>query len=245
MTEGTKQMTVALALLMAIACSIGAAAETVPAPPADQAQATALPPPTYRLEAGDAIDIRFLSNPELNEQAQIRPDGRVSMQIVGELTFSGLTIAEATSLVTTAFKDTLKQPSVTVQVRTFANRRVFVAGEVAKPGVLPLIGDQTAIGAIAEAGGLRSTAKRNEIVVIRRGANDIPEQIRVSMSGGSDHVPQAAAFRLAPMDVVIVMESGIAKADRAVDQYVRQLIPVLLTGGFTYLFNGTVVAGVH
>jgi len=167
------------------------------------------------------------------------------MQIVGELTFTGLTIAEATTLVTTSFKDTLKQPSVTVQVRTFANRRVFVAGEVAKPGVLPLIGDQTAIGAIAEAGGLRSTAKRNEIVVIRRGANDIPEQIRVSMGGGSDHIPPAAAFRLAPMDVVIVMESGIAKADRAVDQYVRQLVPVLLTGGFTYLFNGAVVTGVH
>jgi polysaccharide export outer membrane protein len=139
-----------------------------------------------------------------------------------------------------------------VQVRNFVNRRVFVAGEVARPGVLALVGDQTALGAITEAGGLKSSAKRNEIVVIRRGANDAPEQIQVSMRGrphqgstrGRTDAPQAAAFRLQPMDVVVVMESGIARADRAVDQYVRQLVPVLLTGGFTYLFNGGVL-GVH
>jgi polysaccharide export outer membrane protein len=208
---------------------------------------------TYRLETGDTIEVRFLSNPELNELGQIRPDGRFSMQIVGELRLSGLTVADAMALVASVYKDTLKQPSVTVQVRNFANRRVFVAGEVARPGVLALVGDQTAIGAITEAGGLKASAKRNEIVVIRRGANDTPEQIQVSMRGRrsqgsmrgrSTDAPQAAAFRLQPMDVVVVMESGIARADRAVDQYVRQLVPVLLTGGFTYLFNGGVL-GVH
>src|SRR5438094_9777584 len=173
----------------------------------------------YRLEAGDTIDIRFLLNPELNEQAQIRPDGRISMQMVGELRLSGLTVAEAMALVAHAYKDTLKQPSVMVQGRTFASRRVFVAGEVARPGVLPLVGDQTAMGAITEAGGLKASAKRNEIVVIRRGANDLPERILVSMRGRGNGAPQAAAFRLQPMDVVVVTESGIARVDRAVDQY--------------------------
>jgi protein involved in polysaccharide export with SLBB domain len=235
-----------LAWLIAIASLIAASArgadlwgpnEQVPPAAGSSTAASA----TYRLEAGDTIEVRFLSNPELNELGQIRPDGRFSMQIVGELHLSGLTVAEAMALVTTVYKDTLKQPSVTVQVRTFANRRVFVAGEVARPGVLALVGDQTAMGAITEAGGLKSSAKRNAIVVIRRGANDAPEQFQVSMRGRSTDAPQAAAFRLQPMDVVVVMESGIARADRAVDQYVRQLVPVLLTGGFTYLFNGGVL----
>lgn len=231
-----------LVCLVALIFTLGAAAHA--APQADQqtppAQAPAVSP-TYQLEPGDTIELRFLSNSELNEQAQIRPDGRISMQIVGELRLSGLTIAQATELVEKTFKDTLKQPSVSLQVRTFANRRVFVAGEVARPGVIPLVGEQTAIGAIAEAGGFKLSAKRNEIIVIRRGPNDMPEQIRISMNGSGSNAPQAAAFRLAPLDVVVVAESGIARADRAVDQYVRQLIPVLLTGGFTYLFNGAVV----
>jgi hypothetical protein len=46
---------------------------------------------------------------------------------------------------------------------------------------------------------------------------------------------------LQPLDVVVVHESGVAKANRAVDQYIRQMVPVLLTGGFTYLFNSAVI----
>jgi polysaccharide export outer membrane protein len=233
-----------LAWLIALASTLAVSAQAADLPGSGQLSSPSSAQTSsaaYRLEAGDTIEVRFLSNPELNEQAQIRPDGRISMQIVGELRLSGLTVAEAMALVANVYKDTLKQPLVTVQVRTFANRRVFVAGEVVRPGVLPLVGDQTAMGAITEAGGLKSSAKRNEIVVIRRGANDTPERIQVSLRGRGTGPPQAAAFRLEPMDVVVVMESGIARADRAVDQYVRQLVPVLLTGGFTYLFNGGVL----
>jgi polysaccharide export outer membrane protein len=192
----------------------------------------------YRLSPGDALDIKFMLNPELNEQVQIRPDGYISMPLVGELSVAGATVSELVARLTRSFETVLKSPSVVVQVREFANRRVFVGGEVGRPGVLPLVGRQTALGAVMEAGGLTRASSRAEIIVLRRGDEDLPRTIRLSMKSKNGVAPDAAAFQLQPLDVVLVNESGVSKTNRAVDQYVRQMVPVLLTAGFSYLFNG-------
>jgi len=133
---------------------------------ADAARAAALPPVTdddqglYRLGPGDSIEIAFMQNPELNVQVQIRPDGRISMPLVGELLVAGTTITELSTRLASAYADILRAPSTTIQVREFANRRIFVGGEVARPGVLPLVGRQTALGAVMEAGGSFAAAPR-------------------------------------------------------------------------------------
>jgi protein involved in polysaccharide export with SLBB domain len=191
----------------------------------------------YRLGPGDVLDIKFLLNSELNEQVQVRPDGFIAMPLVGELSVAGLTVSDLVSKLTKAFETVLKSPSVIVQVREFANRRVFVGGEVGRPGVLPLIGRQTALGAVMEAGGLKSSANRDGIVVLRRGDEDTPRVIHLSMKSADGTAPEASAFQLQPLDVVFVNESGVSRANRAVDQYVRQMSPMLLTAGFSYLFH--------
>jgi polysaccharide export outer membrane protein len=191
----------------------------------------------YRLSPGDALDIKFMLNPELNEQVQIRPDGYISMPLVGELSIAGATVSELVARLTKSFEPVLKSPSIVVQVREFANRRVFVGGEVGRPGVLPLVGRQTALGAVMEAGGMKVSANRGEIIVLRRGDEDAPRVIPLSMKAKKGVAPEAAAFRLQPLDVVLVSESGVSRANRAVDQYLRQMVPILLTGGFSYLFN--------
>jgi polysaccharide export outer membrane protein len=198
----------------------------------------------YRLSPGDALDIKFMLNPELNEQVQIRPDGYISMAMIGELNIAGLTVSELVARLTKSFEAVLKSPTVVVQVREFANRRVFVGGEVGRPGVLPLVGRQTALGAVMEAGGLTRGSNRDELVVLRRGDEDVPRTIRLSMKPKNGVAPEAAAFQLQPLDVVLVSESGVSKTNRAIDQYVRQMVPVLLTGGFSYLFNAGSIFGV-
>lgn len=209
----------------------------------EAARAQAVPPVTetddgsYRLAPGDAIDIKFMHNPELNEAVRIRPDGRISMPLVGELLVAGTTIGELATRLGTAYEDILRSPSVTIQVREFANRRVFVGGEVQRPGMLPLVGQQTALGAVLEAGGFNTSANRSEVVVIRRGDQDQPRVITLSMRKTHAAAPEAASFRLQPLDVVIVAESGVARAGRAMDQYVRQMLPVALTGGFSWLLG--------
>jgi len=196
---------------------------------------------SYRLAAGDAIEIRFLHNPELNEQVQIRPDGRISLQAAGEVRVSGLTVAGVVSRLTDMYRDVLRSPDVTVQVRTFANNRVFVGGEVVRPGMLALVGEQTALGAITEAGGLKPSAKRDEVIVIRRGENEMPQLLKLSGKRQGPEPSDVSSFALEPLDVVLVPESGIARTNRAIDQYVRQMFPGVITAGFTYLFNGSFV----
>jgi protein involved in polysaccharide export with SLBB domain len=210
---------------------------------ADAARLSAVPPVTdadegaYLLVAGDVVEIEFLHNPELNETVRSRPDGRISMPLVGELLVAGATITELSTRLATAYVDILRAPSVALQVREFANRRVFVGGEVQRPGMLPLIGRQTALGAVMEAGGLRPSAARDEVIVIRRGSDDAPRVLRLALEGRNGQAPEAASFSLEPLDVVLITESGVARTSRAIDQYVRQLIPITLTGGFSWLLG--------
>jgi polysaccharide export outer membrane protein len=211
--------------------------------PAREQQAP--PDSAYQLESGDVVDIRFFYNEELNTKAQIRPDGTISMPLLGEIVVRGSTIRDLTEILTNRYRSTIRNPAMTIQVEGFANRKVFVGGEVMRPGVLPLVGEQTLLGAIFEAGGFTRAGNRKDVTVLRRSPTGTVESITVSLRGTT---PQQARtrtvgeqFLLRPLDVVVVHESGVGKANRVVDQYIRQMIPVLLTGGFTYLFNGTIV----
>lgn len=226
-------------LLLAAAWQPAAAQTSI----VEAARLSAVPPVTdmdegaYRLAAGDLVEIEFLHNPELNETVRIRPDGRISMPLVGELLVAGATITELSTRLATAYVDILRTPSVAIQVREFANRRVFVGGEVQRPGMLPLIGRQTALGAVMEAGGLRPSATRDEVIVIRRGFDDAPRVLRLALKSRNGQAPEAASFGLEPLDVVLITESGVARTGRAIDQYVRQIIPITLTGGFSWLLG--------
>lgn len=246
-----------LRLLMAVFASVpawaGQAATPAPAPAASGAPGIPTSVATtsmqneqpseapYRLEAGDGIEIRFFFNQELNDRVEIRPDGQIAMPMVGQIRAAGLTVEELTNKLAASYKEIVKQPAITVQVRSYANRRFFVGGEVNRAGVFALGNQQTVLGAILEAGGMRLNAKKGEVVLIRRAADGKPTTQRVSLRASRNGAPEAASLTIQPYDVVLVSEAGIAKANRAMDQYVRQMIPMLLTGGFTYLFNGGVV----
>ena len=230
----------ALAAVLALFVSTTAISGQSPTPEAVRAAAT--PPVTdlddgsYRLSPGDTIEIKFMANPELNELVVIRPDGRISMPLVGELLVANTTIGQLSTRLSTAYADILRTPSATIQVRDFANRRVFVGGEVGRPGMLSLSGRQTALSAVMEAGGFTRGAARDEIIVIRKGTEDEPRVLRLAAKGQDGRAPEAANFALQPLDVVLVTESGVARTNRAVDQYVRQMIPISLT----WLFGDTI-----
>lgn len=202
---------------------------------ADKTQDTAAP---YILKPGDELEIDFFYNPELNQRVVVRPDGRISMPLLGEIHAAGTTVSHLTQTLESSYKDQLKQASIIVQVRTFASQIYFVGGEVSRPGTLPLRGPNvTALQAIIEAGGFKESASHGNIFIFRRGATGKMENYHVSLKNTKNDISESATFELQPMDVVIVTESGISKLDRVMDQYVKRLSPVLLTGGFTYLFG--------
>lgn len=204
---------------------------------------SALSQSSYVLKAGDDLEIAFFYNPELNQHALIRPDGRISMPLLGELQAEGMTVKGLTDTLQTAYEPQLKRASLNIQVRSLPNQVIFVGGEVEHPGVFALRGTSpTALQALIEAGGMKESAVHGGVTVLRKGTAGAVEMHTLSFRHRKGEVADGASFPLQPLDVLIVSESRISKIDRVMDQYVKRLSPVLLTGGFTYLFgnaNGT------
>lgn len=196
----------------------------------------------YRLEPGDTIEARFFFNPELNDTVQIRPDGRISMQLVGELELGGKTIAQAVSTVQDAYAHELQTPRVTLQVRSFAGRKVYVTGEVNRPGVVSLPGEMSVMGAIADAGGVRLTGSRTKVVLVRKGPDGLPVMKPLTLLANGRLAPDAY-LQLRAYDILLVPETRITRMDRWVEQYIKGLNPVNLSAGFTYLINKSSTGG--
>lgn len=218
----------AVLMLLLIAGTLFAQA-SAPASSSSTTSETAVP--LYRLSPGDLVAVRFFFNPELNEDMQIRPDGRVSMQLIGEAVLGGRTIPEVVRELETRYASEIKTPRIEVQVRNYGGQRVFVTGEVVRPGELSLIGGLDVISAIGGAGGPKPTGKAKSVLLIRRGSNGQPVARTLKLEAANEF-----SERLEPYDVLVVPPRTIVKIDRWVDEYIRQVIPANLNGGFQYLY---------
>ncbi len=128
------------------------------------------------------MDIKFFFNPELNETVIVRPDGNISLLLIDDVRSAGLTPSELDVLLTQAYARELRKPMITVIVKTFTGQRVYVGGEIGKPGLVELAPGMTALQAVFNAGGFLDTAKPEAVLVIRKGgAADAPIPIRVNL----------------------------------------------------------------
>jgi polysaccharide export outer membrane protein len=82
------------------------------------------PEQEYKIQIGDQLDVKFFYNPELNEQVTVRPDGRISLQLVHEIIATGLTASELTDFLTKKYAPELKKPEITVIVRSFGAYKI-------------------------------------------------------------------------------------------------------------------------
>jgi polysaccharide biosynthesis/export protein len=163
----------------------------------------------YRIQVGDTLDIKFFYNPELNEKdLPVRPDGRISLQLVDEIPVLGLTPDGLRDLLKKKYEATeLKDVEVTVIVRSFSHQKVFVDGEVSLPTLVPVKGQLTIMQAIAYANGLRDTARRREVIVIRRGRDHTPIITTVNLEKVLDGTDLSQDIFLLPSDIVYVPKS--------------------------------------
>jgi protein involved in polysaccharide export with SLBB domain len=179
----------------------------------------------YRIEAGDEVEIRFPLNPEMNVRTMIRPDGRVSLQLVGEILAEGRTPSELSQQLRDAYSTELRDPEVSVIVRAMA-ARVYVDGQIARPGGYPWSREITAMQAVARAGGFRDTADTDYIMVLRRAPDGSQQVFEIRLDRYEDPQGQNSDLHLAPYDLVLVPESGVSDVNQWVDQYIRQNIPI-------------------
>lgn len=134
--------------------------------------------PEYYVEIGDILDIDVWRVPDLSRSVPVRPDGRISMPVVGDLDVVGLSLVEVRDLLTQKFSEYVWNPQVSISIRQFGGRKFIILGEVGGPGVYRYQNDINLVEAIALAGGFRESSRRGKIMVIR---GDIRKQPQVKI----------------------------------------------------------------
>ncbi|RPJ84616.1 MAG: sugar transporter [Acidobacteria bacterium] len=140
----------------------------------------------YRLGAGDKLRIEVYKDPQLSQSLQVRPDGKITMPLIGDIVAVELTPIELRDRITGALKEYVTNPVVTVIVVEAVASNIYVMGEVLKPGPIPLQGPLTALQAIAMAGGFKDFANTKNIRILRRnksGVETIPFNYREAVRG--------------------------------------------------------------
>lgn len=196
----------------------------------------------YRISAGDTLEVAVWGYEDLSRAVIVRPDGNISLPVVGELRAQGTTPNELAQKVTNALSRWVKNPRVSVIVKSFAQHQVFILGAVTRPGVYPLQPGLTVAEAIAMAGGFTASADRNHLSVLRRGQ---PQDVKfpVRFTDNPSREDSAVRFVLQPGDNLIVPEAtftitgAVARPGVYPIGNLRNLEEALATAGGTLTFG--------
>lgn len=130
------------------------------------------PPSGFLLGPEDVLDITVWKNQDLSRSVAIRPDGLISLPIIGDVQAAGLTADALAQRIAERLKQFVaSNPAVSVSVKDLNSYSIFVLGEVAKPGKYQLKSYITILHAISMAGGFTEYAKRNKLQVVRTTPN--------------------------------------------------------------------------
>jgi polysaccharide export outer membrane protein len=160
-----------LALALACGAVVGIAAEQRPSTPSSangtQAADTPALPPGYVIGAEDVLSIVFWKDADMSAQVVVRPDGKISLPLLNDIQVAGSTPEQLRAQLIQAASKYVESPNATVVVKEIHSRKVFITGNVAKPGTFPLAGDMNVVQLIALSGGLLEYADAKNIVVMR------------------------------------------------------------------------------
>lgn len=187
------------------------------------------PAPRVTLECGDVVEIKFAYADRFNENQVVRPDGKIELLLVGEIVVAGKTPGELHGELLRLYSAQLKHPELAVIVRGLWDNRVYVGGEVMKPGPVDLNGEMTVLEAIMHAGGFKTeTAEAGNVIVVRNQDGGMTGQavdLRKALTG--EAAPQ---FYLRSRDIVYVPQTAIANVDLWMQQHLWRLLPPIGVG---------------
>jgi polysaccharide biosynthesis/export protein len=149
-----------------------ASPSTPAAPPAtttvvDPASKGVVPPAGYVIGPDDLLSIVFWREKDLSAEVMVRPDGKISIPLLNDVEAAGLTPEQLRERIMTQAQRLVEDANVTVVVRQINSRRVYITGQVGRPGPYPLSGPTTVLQLIAIAGGLLEYADAEEILILR------------------------------------------------------------------------------
>lgn len=142
--------------------------DPAPSKPEDPPPAAApVDPRTYIIGIQDVIAIRVWRERELSGDFVVRPDGKISMPLAGEIEADGITPDQLKTRIVEALTNFMNRPEVTLEVRQVNSKRFFITGEINRPGAFVVISPISVLEAISNAGGLKDFANGKKIVIMR------------------------------------------------------------------------------
>ena len=168
----------------------------------DIAVASSTPPPAMVLLPGDDVEISVFGVPDLNTSQRIRPDGKISAKLFGDIMAAGKTPSELQKELMKLYESQIQVKAITVIARSAA--AIYVTGAVGRPGKVEYLRPMTALEAIMEAGGFdqKAGARRGKVRVVRTENNQVKSYLvdfDVILTKGGQ-----APLYLKPFDTVYV-----------------------------------------
>ena len=208
------------------------------------------------LRAGDELQLRFTYNPQLNQRAFIRPDGGISLLLLGDLRADGVPFDEFEKMVREGYAEFIKDPQlsiyllstqtkriytgdgeITVMVYSTQPKQVYVGGEVVEPVLVEFRDKLTPLQAIMRAKGMKPSADPKRVIHITRGPNGGAVSTHINLAAYIQREEERANLYLRDGDVILVPRTGITKVGLVIQQYIRDLMPLEGNFSFSYLIN--------
>ncbi len=162
--------------------------------------------PEYNLSIGDIILIEVWRNPDMAKRVAVRPDGRISLPLAGDLEVAGMNLVDLREVLTKKYSEYIRDPQVTISIEGFGGRKFVILGEVGSPGVYRFQESITLIEAIGLAGGFKKEARTGKVMIIRGDIHKSP-QVKVISANAANILRQGMIsenLTILPNDILYV-----------------------------------------
>ena|SRR5579862_177773 len=159
---------------------------------------------TYIVGVGDILDVSVWKEGELSRTVPVRPDGMITLPLVGEIKAVGLTPNQLQDQITVALQKVVSEPQVTVMVTSVNSLSFNIMGNVLKPGYYPLTRPITVLDAVALSGGFRDFAKEKKIYILRTKSDGTQEKLKFNYKEVIKGKRMAQNIMLQPRDILVI-----------------------------------------
>jgi polysaccharide biosynthesis/export protein len=157
----------------------------------------------YKIGPQDILRIDVWKEPDISRIVPVRPDGKISLPLLNDVQAAGLTAMQLGEVIGEGFKKFINNPQVTVTVSEINSRRVYVTGEVTRPGAMPLLPNMTVLQALSTSGGFTQFARIKNIYVLRV-IDGKQEKLPFNYKEVSSGQKPEQNYMLKPGDVIVV-----------------------------------------
>lgn len=160
--------------------------------------------PAYVIGEDDILAINVWNEPDLKQAVPVRPDGKISLPLVGDIQAAGRTPSQLQGDIAAKLQAFITHPDVTVIVQQIKSKKFNILGRVMKPGAYPLSTTTTVLDAIAQAGGFQDFAKEKGIYILRQDPSGIEQRFPFNYKEVIKGKNREQNIKLAPNDTIVV-----------------------------------------